>query len=108
MMTDPRMSPVRTPLAAVAICDGDQGTRGSTSLLLIRDAHTDAIGQWLAGRTDESSLSRYGLRQAIRLSRLLQPIRLGAIYSSPLRRARQTAAAIARRQAAAVVTFEPL
>jgi broad specificity phosphatase PhoE len=67
--------------------------------LLIRHAHTDAIGSWLAGRMEKVSLSAAGRAQAERLGRgLATRWRLGAVYTSPLERAGDTATAIARHQ----------
>ena len=67
-------------------------------LLLIRHAQTEHnLALRLAGWTD-SPLSPEGRRQAERLaSHLAATETLDAIYASPLQRARDTAAAIARR-----------
>jgi broad specificity phosphatase PhoE len=70
-----------------------------TTVLLIRHAHTDAIGRWLCGRRLGITLSGAGVLQAEELGRALgETARLAAIYSSPLERARDTAEAIARHQ----------
>jgi broad specificity phosphatase PhoE len=67
-----------------------------TTVLLIRHAHTDAVGRTLSGRTPGVSLSAEGARQAARLGEALNcGVRLTAIYSSPLCRATQTANALA-------------
>ncbi len=73
----------------------------STSrVMLIRHAHTDAVGRWLTGRAPGVPLSATGIAQADRLGRRLAiRYRLSAIYTSPLERARRTADAIARHQA---------
>jgi probable phosphoglycerate mutase len=72
----------------------------ATVALLIRHAHTDAIGQWLAGRAPGVPLNPAGRAQAERLGRALASSRLAAIYASPLERTLETAQAIARHQPA--------
>lgn len=67
----------------------------SATVLLIRHAHTNAIGRYLAGRTAEP-LSAHGRVQADVLGRRLAGIRLAAIYSSPLLRTLETARALAQ------------
>lgn len=73
----------------------------SVRLVLIRHAHTEGNGGGLGrpilqGRAD-LPLSRRGRRQVRLLEqRLRNGARFSAIYSSPLRRARETAAALAR------------
>ncbi len=69
---------------------------GPIRLLLIR--HADPVGgaeHRLAGRMDVD-LSPLGRRQARELGAYLAALPLAAIYSSPLKRARKTALAIAR------------
>ena len=71
----------------------------ATTVLLIRHAHTHAVGSWLAGRLPGVALSPAGVTQAERLGeRLAASVELKAIYTSPLERAYETAAAIARHQ----------
>src|SRR5688572_17874091 len=70
-----------------------------TIALLIRHAHTDAIGRWLPGRMRGVHLSAAGREQAARLGRSLAATPLSAIHSSPLERARETADEIARHHA---------
>jgi probable phosphoglycerate mutase len=71
----------------------------STIVLLIRHAHTDAIGRTLCGRQLGITLSGIGVSQAEELGRALgASTSLHAIYSSPLERARATADTIARHQ----------
>jgi broad specificity phosphatase PhoE len=73
-------------------------TRAATALL-IRHAHTDAIGAMLAGRMAGVPLSDTGIAQAERLGRALSVrFNFAGIYSSPLERAHETAAALARHQ----------
>ncbi len=69
--------------------------RPPATLLLLRHAETDAIGTRLTGRLSGIDLNATGVRQAARLARRLAAVRLSAIYSSPLLRARATADAIA-------------
>jgi broad specificity phosphatase PhoE len=71
-------------------------------VLLIRHAHTSALGRSLSGRSAGVPLSNHGRIQADRLGRALTSCPLAAIYTSPLERAVQTAEAIGRYQAVAV------
>jgi broad specificity phosphatase PhoE len=68
----------------------------TTVVLLIRHAHTDALGRFLAGRAAGVPLSTIGRAQAERLGQLLAALPLAGIYTSPLERAVETARAIAR------------
>jgi broad specificity phosphatase PhoE len=71
----------------------------TTVVFLIRHGHTDAIGSWLPGRASGVTLSTEGQAQVDRLGQRVGPShRLSAIYTSPLERARATAAALARHQ----------
>ncbi|MBA3728591.1 MAG: MSMEG_4193 family putative phosphomutase [Actinobacteria bacterium] len=71
-------------------------------LLLIRHAVTEATGKRLIGTTPGISLSAEGGEQALRLAERLLPVRLDALYASPLERCEQTAAAIAAGRRVAV------
>ena len=65
---------------------------GSTEIYLIR--HGDALpgaGEVEAGSYDAQSLSELGRRQAQALAERMKGIPVAAIYSSPVKRARQTA-----------------
>jgi broad specificity phosphatase PhoE len=75
----------------------------TTVALLIRHAHTNALGRQLCGRAPGVPLSLAGEAQALRLGVALSTVELAAIYTSPLERAVATARAIARRQHAATV-----
>lgn len=66
-----------------------------TTLLLVRHAHTDAVGRSLAGRAAGVALSPDGRVQAARLAARLASETLDAVYTSPLERAVRTAEAIA-------------
>lgn len=64
-------------------------------LLLVRHAHTDAVGRVLAGRAPGHLLNAAGRRASATLAEQLAAVPLSAVYSSPLERAQETAAAIA-------------
>ena len=66
-----------------------------TLFLLIRHALTDVTGKRLSGSLPGFHLSADGRQQAERLAERLAPIRLTAIYSSPLERCVETAEAVA-------------
>jgi probable phosphoglycerate mutase len=72
-----------------------------TTLLLIRHALCDSVGHSLAGRTPGVHLNATGRAQAAALAERLARVPLAGIYSSPLERTRETAEAIAARQAGA-------
>jgi probable phosphomutase (TIGR03848 family) len=67
-----------------------------TSFLLIRHAMTDVAGKRLVGRMPDVSLNEEGFSQAENLSRHLTGSPVTAIYSSPLQRAIETAAPVAK------------
>src|SRR5579884_4185822 len=71
---------------------------GGTEIYLIRhgDALPDAAEVVLDARYDSQPLSTLGRRQAEALAARLRDAELAAIVSSPIPRARQTAAALAR------------
>ena len=64
--------------------------------LLVRHALTDAVGRTLSGRAPGVSLSAAGRAQAARLGARLAAPRLDAVVASPMARALETAAAVAR------------
>lgn len=69
---------------------------GGTEIYLIR--HADALpgaGEVTDGGYDDQALSELGRRQAQALAERLREVPLAAIYSSPIGRARETAAAVA-------------
>ena len=68
----------------------------TTRVLLIRHATHDLLGRTLCGRMDHVSLNPAGLAQAERLAAVLATEPATLITSSPLTRAQQTAAPIAR------------
>jgi probable phosphoglycerate mutase len=67
----------------------------STTLLLVRHAHTSATGVSLSGRAADVPLSLHGRAQLRDLCAALHQIPIAAVYSSPLERARATAEALA-------------
>lgn len=68
-----------------------------TRVLLIRHGDTDFVGRGFAGWLPDVHLSQAGHAQAERLAEMLAAYRIDVLYSSPLERALQTAAPIARR-----------
>ena len=70
-----------------------------TTLLLIRHAMTDAIGEYLAGTAPGLHLNTDGRRQAEELAWRLNAVTIAALVSSPLERAVETAKPIARDHA---------
>lgn len=66
-----------------------------TRFLLIRHAATDALGQRFSGRLPGVLLNAAGRAQASQLATWLATAPLAAVYSSPLERARATAAPLA-------------
>jgi probable phosphoglycerate mutase len=75
----------------------------STLVLLVRHAVTPTTGKVLPGRARGLHLSEAGHRQAEAVAKRLEALpRIAAVYSSPLERARETAAAIARAHGLAV------
>jgi broad specificity phosphatase PhoE len=70
------------------------------TLLLIRHCSTPETGRVLSGRLPDRHLSATGLSEAEALARRLASVRLAAVFSSPLERARQTAEPIAAAQRA--------
>ena len=79
-----------------------------TTILLIRHGHTDAVGTRLVSRSPGIHLSAEGERQAALVRDRLAPMRLDAIYASPLERAMETARAVAEPHAMAVRVDEGL
>ena len=69
----------------------------ATTILLIRHAAHDRVHDTLVGRTPGVCLGEAGRAQAARLAERLAGSGLAAVYASPLRRARETAAPIAAR-----------
>ena len=71
--------------------------RTSTLVLLVRHGLTPTTGKLLPGRAPGLHLTEEGRRQADAVAmRIAQLRKVAAVYSSPLERARETAAPIAR------------
>jgi probable phosphomutase (TIGR03848 family) len=79
-----------------------------TNLLLIRHALNDWVGERLAGWTPEVHLNDEGRAQVETLVQRLAEVPLGAVYSSPLERAMETATPLARSHGLTVQVREGL
>jgi len=74
----------------------------STSRFIIFLRHGQALNnveRVLAGRTPDVPLTETGIAQSERIARFLEPFRLAAIYSSPIKRATNTAEIVAKHNA---------
>lgn len=67
-----------------------------TIFYLVRHAQCDGLGEVLWGRSEGVCLNEEGKTETRQLAERFREIKLNAIYSSPLERARETAEAIAR------------
>src|SRR2546430_8258293 len=77
--------------------------KAPTLVFLVRHALTRRTGAVLQGRAPGVHLSDDGRRQADGVAARLAPLpKIAAVYASPLERARETAAAIARARGASV------
>jgi probable phosphomutase (TIGR03848 family) len=77
-------------------------------LLLLRHATTEHTGKRLSGWTPGIHLGSQGLREARALAERLAPVEIQAIYSSPLERCQETAAAVAEPRGLKVGTVDEL
>jgi probable phosphoglycerate mutase len=75
-----------------------------TQIYLIRHGENEFVGKRLPGLLPGVHLNARGRLQAEALAELLAPVRLKAVYASPLERTVETAAPIAERQALQVIT----
>jgi probable phosphomutase (TIGR03848 family) len=75
-------------------------------LLLLRHASTEQTGRRLSGWTPGIHLSEQGVREAQALAERLAPLEIQAVYSSPLERCLETAAAVAEPRGLEVETVE--
>jgi probable phosphoglycerate mutase len=66
-----------------------------TTVLLVRHGATDWIGRAVAGHTPDIHLNDEGCRQADQVCTRLAALPIRAVYTSPLERARETAAPLA-------------
>jgi probable phosphomutase (TIGR03848 family) len=81
---------------------------GVATVLLIRHGHTAATGHRLVGRLPCVPLTEVGRAQAVHLVLRLRRYPIAAIYSSPLERALETAAPLARDRKLAPCVCEAL
>ncbi len=90
---------IRTRMTAVTQQPGDNTatTVGTTTILIVRHAEVYNPQRVFYGRLPDFRLSEWGERQAERTAEFLASRSINAVYSSPLIRARQTAARIADR-----------
>jgi probable phosphoglycerate mutase len=79
-----------------------------TTIYLIRHGENDFVGKRLPGLLPGVHLNQRGRAQAQVLADLLAEVNLKAVYSSPLERAAETAAPIAKRQGLPVITRQGL
>jgi probable phosphomutase (TIGR03848 family) len=79
-----------------------------TTILLIRHGSCAPVGHSIAGRAEGIHLDEAGQAQAAELPVRLGALPISAIYSSPLERARETAAPLARSRALEPRTLDDL
>jgi broad specificity phosphatase PhoE len=79
-----------------------------TTFALIRHAAHGLLGDTIVGRTPGIAISLHGLQEAEQVAARLAASRIGAVYSSPLERARRTAEVIAARLALEVQMADEL
>jgi probable phosphoglycerate mutase len=75
-------------------------------ILLIRHATTDAVGKRLSGRLPGVHLDKEGEKQSNMLADRMVDVPVAAIYSSPLERALETAAPIAKMHRLNTITSD--
>ncbi len=80
----------------------------TTTIFLVRHAAHDLLGRVLTGRMAGVRLGAEGRRQSERLAERLSREEIVAVYSSPLERARETAAPIAERLGLRVETRDAI
>jgi broad specificity phosphatase PhoE len=79
-----------------------------TLLLLVRHGATDAVGKVISGQLPGYPLNERGRAEAALLAGSLASVKLEAAYSSPLQRARDTAATIAAPHGLCVIETEAM
>ena len=67
----------------------------TTTIFLVRHGSHDRLDRFLCGRMEGVELSETGRREAVRVAERLSREEIGALYVSPVLRARQTAEPIA-------------
>jgi len=82
----------------------DQPTR----IFFVRHGVTDLTGTVLYGRTKEIFLNEEGREQAELMAQYFEPIRIDAVYSSPLERALETAEIITKNRGLEITVEEKL
>lgn len=80
----------------------------TVTILLVRHAAHSDLGRVLSGRTGDAPLSAEGQKQSRRLAERLGAEPIEQVQTSPVRRARETAQAIAALRGCAVEQAEPL
>src|SRR5262249_44050402 len=91
------------PVGAVYAASMPAAKAATTLVLLVRHGVTPTTGRLLPGRRRGLHLSDEGRRQADALAARLAVVpKIGAIYSSPLERARETVGPLARMRGQAV------
>lgn len=101
------MLPQRVRWTFLSLATGEAAI-GTATILLIRHASHGELGAVLTGRKPGISLTEAGRAQAERLAERLASLRLTAVQSSPVQRARETALEIAKRSGGEVEVAEPL
>jgi probable phosphoglycerate mutase len=77
-----------------------------TRVVLVRHGVTAQTGPLLSGRLPGIALSDKGVEQAEQAAARLAPLKIGAVYASPIERTTQTAQCIATRLGLPVVALE--
>ncbi|MDR4306070.1 histidine phosphatase family protein [Chelatococcus sambhunathii] len=78
------------------------------AIFMLRHGAHEAVHDRLCGRAEGHPLGEAGRAEAQALARRLSRERLAAVYSSPIRRARQTAEAVAQPHGLSTEIAEPL
>jgi probable phosphoglycerate mutase len=89
------MSPTSRSTAATDASSRRPRPHPSTTVLLVRHGQTGTTGKVLPGRAKGLHLADAGRAQAERVAERVGELTVAAVYSSPLERARETAAPIA-------------
>ncbi len=101
--SEPRGEPVAYYFRDLLLIGG-----GATRLYLVRHAQSEGNRGEYTGPDDDPPLSEVGREQARRLAQRFARQRVDAVYSSPLRRAQETAGAIAGAANLKVRTLDDL
>ncbi len=79
------------------------------SIIFLRHGQAkNNVEKVLAGRTDGVSLTSKGIKQAQSIAKFLKPMKISAIYSSPIERASKTAEIVAKHNKIDFTTDERL